>query len=378
MKTKVLIFIDWFSPGYKAGGPITSNVNITAHLKDVFDFYVVTSAYDYHCDEPYEGIAMNEWVERDGVRVYYFDKKMLSYYKLKKLAAEVGCDVWYINGVYSKYFSIMPLFLAKCLNPKKVIVSARGMLSPHALAVNGKVKTFYLYAADIIGLYKGVVFHATNEEEASYIRDMFFSKSNVIAIENLPRKLEIQSVENKHKLKGEIRLVSFARISPEKNTLFAIRALKNCKMKVRYDIYGQVNSKDYWNQCKEEITQLPENVIVEYKGCVDPNEMITIYKNYDMLYLPTTGENFGHAILESFINGCPVVISDKTPWRKLAEKRIGWDLPLAEDEFSRTVDNAATLDDDDYHMMCQCTSTFAKGVLANNEIKEKYIRLFMC
>ena len=26
--SKVLIFIDWFAPGYKAGGPITSNVNM--------------------------------------------------------------------------------------------------------------------------------------------------------------------------------------------------------------------------------------------------------------------------------------------------------------------------------------------------------------
>ncbi len=38
MKPKVLIFIDWFTPGYKAGGPTTSNVNIVNHLSDDFDF----------------------------------------------------------------------------------------------------------------------------------------------------------------------------------------------------------------------------------------------------------------------------------------------------------------------------------------------------
>lgn len=36
--SKVLIFIDWFAPGYKAGGPITSNVNIVEHLSDKLDF----------------------------------------------------------------------------------------------------------------------------------------------------------------------------------------------------------------------------------------------------------------------------------------------------------------------------------------------------
>lgn len=42
--SKVLIFIDWFAPGYKAGGPITSNVNIVEHLSDKLDFYVITSS----------------------------------------------------------------------------------------------------------------------------------------------------------------------------------------------------------------------------------------------------------------------------------------------------------------------------------------------
>lgn len=55
------------------------------------------------------------------------------------------CNIWYINGIYSKYFSIYPLLLAKFIRPKHVIVSARGMLSPHALAIKSKIKrTIYL------------------------------------------------------------------------------------------------------------------------------------------------------------------------------------------------------------------------------------------
>lgn len=54
--SKVLIFIDWFAPGYKAGGPITSNVNIVEHLSDKLDFYVITSSFDYHATAPYKNI----------------------------------------------------------------------------------------------------------------------------------------------------------------------------------------------------------------------------------------------------------------------------------------------------------------------------------
>ena len=49
----------------------------------------------------------------------------------------------------------------------------------------------------------------------------------------------------------------------------------------------------------------------------------------DLLFLPTAGENFGHAIQEALAAGCPVLISDRTRWRDLAPKGVGWDLPLS-------------------------------------------------
>ena len=45
-KKKILIFIDWFLPGYKAGGPIQSVVNLINHLGHEYDFDVVTSNKD--------------------------------------------------------------------------------------------------------------------------------------------------------------------------------------------------------------------------------------------------------------------------------------------------------------------------------------------
>ena len=38
-----------------------------------------------------------------------------------------------------------------------------------------------------------------------------------------------------------------------------------------------------------------------------------MFQEYDLLFLPTKGENFGHVILESMSAGTPVLISDTTP-----------------------------------------------------------------
>lgn len=373
---RVLIFIDWFAPGFKAGGPTTSNVNIVEHLKDIFDFYVITTDTDYHESQSYPNIVSDRWIVQNGFHVFYFSHRNLSFKKLKKAILQSECSVWYINGIYSKYFSIYPLLLAKFIKPKCVIVSARGMLSPHALAVKSKIKNSYLFIAKKIGLYRQVRFHSTNEEEANYIKHIIGNNCEVYSVENLPRKINI-GLYVTDKIESEVRLVSFARISPEKNTLYAIECLKYCKEKILYHIYGQINSKSYWHECESAIKHLPHNVIVEYKGTVSPQEMPDIYKRYHFLYLPSTGENFGHAILESFMNSSPVIISNKTPWRNLTEKNIGWDLPLDHKQvFASIIDECARLSSEQYRSMANSAYEYSKAVSENQITREKYIELF--
>lgn len=376
MRTKILILIDWFFPGYKAGGPTTSNVNIVEHLKEIFDFHIITTDTDYHESAPYKNIVPNKWLRQNNYSVYYFRREDLTFSSLKKAIKASGCDIWYINGIYSKYFSIYPLILAKSFKPQKVIVSARGMLSPHALAIKSVYKRCYLFIAKHIGLFNNVIFHATNEDEAKFIKIALGNKIKTSSIPNLPRKITV-NISVTEKKDTIIKLVSFARISQEKNTLFAIQCLKLCKEKVIYHIYGQINSTEYWDECKRTIKELPDNVSVEYKGTVSPNEMPEIYKDYHFLYLPSTGENFGHAILESFMNSTPVIISDRTPWTDLSEKHIGWDLPLDSKElFASTIDKCAKLTSDEYSNLSHNAYEFAKTICNNPAVKQEYIDLF--
>ena len=95
------------------------------------------------------------------------------------------------------------------------------------------------------------------------------------------------------------------------------------------------------------------------------------------MYLPTTGENFGHAILESLLNSTPVIISDKTPWKNLKEKNVGWDLPLDNTiNFSDTIDSCASLTSSEYENMAYTAYEYAQGKCRNPQIKQEYITLF--
>ena len=60
-KKKILVLVDWFAPGFKAGGPIQSCVNFAFAMKKEFSIHVLTTDTDHGETEPYPGITAGEW-----------------------------------------------------------------------------------------------------------------------------------------------------------------------------------------------------------------------------------------------------------------------------------------------------------------------------
>jgi glycosyltransferase involved in cell wall biosynthesis len=108
--------------------------------------------------------------------------------------------------------------------------------------------------------------------------------------------------------------------------------LKDLQGEVVYDIFGPLENAAYWEKCQRIIDRLPPNIKVRYMGTIDHDNVYAVLADYDLFFFPTHGENFGHVILEALISGCPVLISDQTPWRDLDQAGVGWDLPLDKPE----------------------------------------------
>ncbi len=378
-KKRILIFIDWYLPGYKAGGPIRSVANMLAQLSGSYEFWLVTRNTDYLETEEYKNIVSNEWLQISvNQNVIYLSKDEITAKNIKQIITKKQFDTVYINGIYSFYFSILPLFFANKEGVNKIIVAPRGMLSPNSVKIKRIRKKLFLFAARITGFYRKTIFHISTEQEAKDVAKLKLrQKQNFVAM-NLPDRKKTHLTNNAKKSSGELRLVSIARISPEKNTLYAIECLSNFQYRgnIIFDLYGSIYDDNYWQMCKKIIDKLPDNIKISHKGSINNNLINSILPKYHFLFLPSLGENFGHSIVESLSNAVPVIISDKTPWRNLENTQAGWDINLDKmQDCAKIIQLALDIDNQLYNKMQEKAVEYINSKIKIAEILPLYKEL---
>lgn len=318
-------------------------------MGDEFEFLIVTQDRDLGDDAPYANVPTNQWCDVGKARVFYCSPDILTVPWLGTLISETPHDILYLNSFLAPNFTIKPLlarFFGK-LPDKPLILAPRGEFSPGALKFKRPKKYFYITIAKLLGLYNNIIWHASSTHEAEdIIRGFKINKENIHVAMDLPEPVSLHPYDEKDASEvsetNSLRIIFLSRISPMKNLDYALDILANAKANACFDIYGPIEDGDYWRRCQMRIDSMPENIQIEYRGSIMPDQVRQTFAKYDLFLFPTHGENYGHVIAESLSAGTPVLLSDQTPWRDLEKDRLGWDLSLAHrDSFTRIIDNYA-------------------------------------
>ena len=104
----ILTLCDYYLPGYRAGGPITTLAGIVEHLHDEFEFKLVTRDRDLGEGASY-AVPVNSWQAVGGAQVLFIDSRRLSVSALRRVISATSHDVLYINSFFDPLFSIWPL-----------------------------------------------------------------------------------------------------------------------------------------------------------------------------------------------------------------------------------------------------------------------------
>ncbi|MFM9984151.1 MAG: glycosyltransferase [Flavobacteriales bacterium] len=361
-RTTILVFSDWYLPGFKAGGPIRSLVNLVNAVP--YDFYIVTGNKDHHSEVKYEGVEFDCWVKlNDRIHVQYLNDEKINAREFRKIMDEINPDFVYLNSLFSPKFTLLPMRVLRSMeHPPQSIVAPRGMLKSGALSVKGFKKKWFLRVAKWLNWYGSVKWHATNKEEIGEIRKVFGLRSVIHLSPNLSAPV-VANKARKEKLTRELRLVCIARISPEKGILEAIRFLKTARLEgqIFCDFIGTQQNTEYLGQCRAEAAGVP-NASISFPGEIHPDCIQSTLCDYHFFYLASWGENFGHSISEALYSGMPVIISDRTPWQGLEEKKAGWVISLETEAFSVALNAAMNMTQADYTIWSDSARNFAKEI----------------
>jgi glycosyltransferase involved in cell wall biosynthesis len=376
-KLRVLVMVDWFYPGFKAGGPIRSCVNFTGNYKDDFELFVLTTDRDLNETEPYPGIEANKWVVYNGnVKVFYASPGWLSLNAIRKLIKSVAPDTIYLNSMYSRYFAVYPLLLKRAGGiDSKIVLAPRGMLKQSAIQFKAGKKKVFLRLFRLLGIQRDLYFHCTDETELKDVKKFFGDVDATLLPNNYASQSPLKLAVKKEP--GKVKMVFVGRVHPIKNLHYLLELLVQVKQQVQLSIVGGREDKVYWDQCEQLIDKLPPNITVDMMGEQTHDEVEELLLRHHVMVLPTKGENFGHAIFEALAGGRLALISDQTPWRNLAEQKAGWDIPLDKPEqFVEAIEAAAAMDQQTFNEWCTSAWNYCKSFIETSATKEQYLKLF--
>lgn len=375
----VLVLLAHYLPGYKSGGPIRSIANLVEALGDRLDFRIVTSNRDAGEATPF-AVETGCWTAVGKAQVCYVPDTLRGLWTFGRTLLATRADVVYLNSFFARRYSMLPVLLRRLgvLRAPVVLLAPRGEFSPGALIIKSRRKRLYVALARWVGLWRGVVWHATTDWEERDIRNAAGPEMRVLKATEMPGAVrDGEDRERRAKAAGCLRLVFLSRVSPKKNLEGALRMLREVRGRVRFDIYGPVEDRAYWKACQERMAELPPNVVARYCG-VAPHEAVhDVLADHDALLFATHGENYGHVIREAFSAGCPVIVSDQTPWRGLQDLGIGWDLPLEnEGAFRAAIQKCVDMSAEEFAAWSARARDYGESVCRDAQIARQNERLF--
>jgi glycosyltransferase involved in cell wall biosynthesis len=331
-KTRILVSAQWFPPAFKAGGPVRSVYNLIQALKSDgrnsdLEFFVIAGAYDLGEKDTMDGVSVGVWSNLEGIsgaQVRYEIRSNWKRSNWKHIIEEVQPDVLYLNSLFSLTFSLRPLQIARTKGIRTVL-APRGMLGSGALAIKPLKKHIFLSLARNLDFFRGVTFHASTVDEVLEVKTHIPGKKVFEARNFADSTIKKTPLTP---LSESINLLCLGRVHPVKNQLFALEVLSKMNLndkKVKVNIVGPAEDENYLNSL---LSLSNGSLEITYSGAFAHKDLGEAFTEAHFLLMPTSHENFGHAIIESWGFGRPVLLSDKTPWKDLQKEGLGYSTPL--------------------------------------------------
>lgn len=378
LKPIILCFVEYYIPGYRAGGPVRSIAQLVEQLGNEYEILIVTRDRDVSDKNPYPQIKVDSWNKVGKAQVFYASSKTSGLQSFVRLLRETPHDVLYLNSFFAFSFTALPL-VARWLGlaPRKpCLIAPRGEFSSGAIAIKGTKKRLYKGLVTVLGLYRNLHWQASSDFEKVDINREFGSVAKVLHVaSDLTPIMPLRLNARESRAPGPLRLVFLSRISPMKNLDFLLETLARVSSRIELAIYGPQEDVQYWSRCCALINEMPSNITIVVNGQVQQEMVQDIFTKYDVFVFPSRGENFGHVVFESLMAGTPVIVSDQTPWQPDTKGGVQV-LELHQTKWVEALEDWSTFDEDALSQRQQAAFSYAYRFSSDPEQLQRNRQLF--
>jgi glycosyltransferase involved in cell wall biosynthesis len=375
MKKRVLIFCDFYLPGFKSGGGMWTVVNLVDRFAGQYEFFVVTRNYESKGDKkPYSTVRSDAWNQVGNARVWYFSKATFTVSAFAGLVNEVEPDMVFLNSALST--PVIKFLTARrkgLINDVPVVLAPCGELSAGALSLKPIKKKLFLLYAETVGLYRDVIWKASFEYEKDEIRKVMGQDTEVLIAPDLAPKTILPNFDAQWKTrkeKGSVRFAFLSRLNRKKNIHYFLERLLDVREgHVQFDLIGPFEDSGYWEQCRAIIARMPENVTVNAVGSFPAqDDALRKLSESHFFVLPTLNENFGYVFIEALAAGCPLLVSENTVWKDIDKNHVGWQIPLEETgSWMKKINDCIQMEGPRYEQMSANARNYALNWLSDTK-----------
>lgn len=253
-----------------------------------------------------------------------------------------------IHSIFDALLFFPSIIILKILR-KKFKIYLRGMVNDNVLVKKKLIKITYLFLAKPFIKDATIVFTSKYEKKNSI---KFFKNNKYLVINNkIDNKLI--KIKNKkiYKKPNQLKILFFSNLLWKKNFNFVYQVLKELTFSIELNIYGKcfINQNDF----NRMIIELKKKHNIRYYNYYSNKDKRNIFFSNHLFFLPTIDENFGHAIVESFLHYRPCLLSNKTPWKDNGKYNAGNSLSLKNKKlFSKSIKYFYSMDDRKFNKIC--------------------------
>lgn len=340
--TTVGVFAPFYPPAFRGGGPVRSISALVQAAPAAFAPVVVTGDRDLGEAEPLP-VPANQWVSRTGADVYYASlSSPMAYARALIALRRRRPRLLHLNSFMNPLLSIVPVFLWRLgfWGRARLLISPRGEFGGGALSRRAGKKRVYMRVFRLLGLPRRVVWHSTAPHETADIRRAWGDAVTIVERENDTLLPPVATAPSP--FEGPLRAVFLGRIVEHKGLHIALQALQAVNAPVSLDVYGSREDAAYLRRCETLVRDLPAHISVTFHGSVEPDDVLGVLAQHELLLMPTAGENFGHVIAEALAASCAVAVTPLTPWTEVLSESGGLVLDRAVAPWSKGIEQQAS------------------------------------